>query len=77
MVDPGALFFEGDSTNNRSISHSHEGSYYSWQQMSRAAVDLGWASTFIGEWGHPANSMKMKYEAKRFGHQVSLRWISS
>ena len=29
VVDPGALFFEGGSTNNRSISQSHEGSDYS------------------------------------------------
>jgi len=67
VVDPGALFFatffEGDSTKNRSLSHSHQGFYYSRQQMSRAAVDLGWASTFIGDWDHPANSMMMKYEA--------------
>jgi hypothetical protein len=39
------------------------GFYYSRQQMSRAAVDLGWTSTFIGDWDHPANSMMMKYEA--------------
>jgi len=67
FVEPGhiffATFFEGDSGTNPHTSNSFVAFYYPREDIATFANKHGWKNTYIGEWGHPANQMMMKYEA--------------
>lgn len=57
-----ATFFEGKSSRNREVSHSHSNFRYSKLEMEIFGRDTGWKTTYIGNWNHPRNQMMMKYE---------------
>ncbi len=58
-----ATFFEGDSSDNPKMSHSHASFQYSREEMETFGRRNGWQATYIGGWNHPRNQMMMQYEA--------------
>ena len=67
FVEPGhvffATFFEGDSSVNVGVSHSHQGFCYSREQMRVFGECCGWRATYVGDWQHPSHQMMMRFEA--------------
>jgi hypothetical protein len=68
FVEPGHVFFatfwEGDSAQNPSGSHSHASFAYSRREMASFGKDRGWKPVYIGGINHPRDQNVFQYIAK-------------
>ncbi|MEN8154329.1 MAG: class I SAM-dependent methyltransferase [Acidobacteriota bacterium] len=58
-----ATFFEGNSSNNPSTSHSLDHFDFTRNEMAGFGNENGWKPEYIGDWGHPRDQKMFKYTA--------------
>jgi hypothetical protein len=57
-------FFEGDSSQNPTASHSHARFMYSREEMEAMGRECGWRPDYLGDWKHPRNQMMIRFVAE-------------
>lgn len=53
-------FFEGDRANRKGPSNARRSWFYTADRLTQVAAAAGWATDYIGDWGHPRGQKMMR-----------------